>query len=200
MNSYTLSGINVPPEEFLRPFFGLDERICLRAFSDKPDSAFSGQKLECTLEGFSDIADSLRLHNKQQRGVYFVINYGGHEDADISRINAQFMEMDNLPLEEQLAKIQAFQLEPSLIVKTRKSLHCYWLVKNAKKDNFRHIQKQLVAYFGSDPACINESRVFRLPGFYHHKEDAILVECIKFNPELRYTQDQLGAALPEIPK
>ncbi len=193
MHNYSLTGINVPAEEFLRPFFALNEKICLRVFSDKPDSAFSGQKLECTLEGYSDIAETLRLHNEQNRGVYFVINFGGHEDADIVRINAQFMEMDDLPLEEQLVKIQAFPLEPSLIVKTRKSLHCYWLMTNAKKEKFRYIQKQLIAHFGADSACINESRVFRLPGFFHCKEEPILVECIKYNPELRYTQEQLEA-------
>jgi len=182
MNNYSLSGINVPPEEFLRPFFELKEKVCLRVFSDKPDSAFSGQKLECVLENFSDIYDTLKAHNDQGRGVYFVVNFGGHEDESITRINAQFMECDNLPLEEQLAKIQAFPLEPSLIVKTRKSLHCYWLIKNGDMSAFRRVQRKLIAYFVSDPACVNESRVFRLPGFYHHKEEPVLVETLKFNP------------------
>jgi putative DNA primase/helicase len=166
----------------------------------KPGSAFAGQKLECALEGFSDVADTLKAHNEQGRGVYFVVNFGGHEDSDISRINAQFMECDDVSLEEQLAKIQAFPLEPSLIVKTRKSLHCYWLIKNAKVERFRHVQRQLIAQFGADPACVNESRVFRLPGYYHCKEEPILVECIKFSPELRYTQEQLSAALPAMPE
>ena len=57
MADYNLRGINVPPEEFLRPFFDLKERVCLRVFSDKPGSAFSGQKLECQLEHFADVAD-----------------------------------------------------------------------------------------------------------------------------------------------
>ena len=199
MSEYSLRGVNIPPEEFLRPFFDLKEKVCLRVFSDKPDSAFSGQKLVTVLEDFDDLADSLKAHNNQGRGIYFVINYGGHEDSDITRINAQFMECDNIPLEEQLAKIRAFALEPSLIVKTRKSLHCYWLMKNAKVERFRPIQKRLIAYFGADPACVNESRFFRLPGYYHCKEEPVLVECIKFNPELRYTQRQLEAVLPELP-
>jgi len=198
-SNYTLQGINVPPEEFLRPFFELKEKVCLRVFSDKPDSAFSGQKLECDLENFSDIYDTLKSHNDQGRGVYFVVNYGGHEDESITRINAQFMECDDLPLEEQLAKIQAFPLEPSLIVKTRKSLHCYWLIKNGEVSAFRRIQRKLIAYFGSDPACVNESRVFRLPGFYHHKEEPVLVELVKFSPEIRYSQRELEAVLPDIP-
>lgn len=108
------------------------------------------------------------------------------------------MECDDLPLEEQLAKIQAFPLPPSLIVKTRKSLHSYWLIKGGKVENFRHIQRGLIAQFGADPVCINESRVFRLPGFLHCKEDPVMVECIKYNPEIRYTQEELAAVLPDV--
>ena len=182
MSSYSLAGINVPAEEFLRPFFALNEKVCLRVFADRKGSAFSGQNLECVLEEYTVMAESLRQHNEHNRGVYFVINYGGQTDEEIVRINAQFMECDNLTLEEQLVKIQAFPVEPSLIVKTRNSLHCYWLMKNAKKEKFRHIQRRLVAHFDADKNCINESRVFRLPGFNHCKEEPVLVECIKFNP------------------
>ena len=61
------------------------------------------------------------------------------------------------------------------------------------------MQKRLVAQFDGDPACVNESRVLRLPGFYHCKGDPVKVECIKFAPELRYTKKQLDAVLPVIP-
>jgi len=196
---YTLQGLGITAAEFLRPFFDPKEIICFRVFSDKPDSAFSGQKLECELSRFDEIEKTLKAHNEQGRGVYFVVNYGGHDDASITRINAQFAEMDDIPLEEQLAKIQAFPLEPSMIVKTRKSLHCYWLVKNANIEDFRRIQRKLVAQFGADPACVNESRVFRLPGFYHYKEEPVLVQLVKYNPELRYEQKDLEAVLPDIP-
>ncbi|WP_242965278.1 DNA-primase RepB domain-containing protein [Petroclostridium xylanilyticum] len=108
------------------------------------------------------------------------------------------MECDSLSFEEQLAAIEAFPVEPSLIVRTKKSLHTYWLMKDAKVENFRRVQKRLIAKFNGDPACINESRVLRLPGFYHCKEEPVMVECIKFSPELRYTQAELEAALSEI--
>jgi putative DNA primase/helicase len=62
------------------------------------------------------------------------------------------------------------------------------------------VQRQLIAHFGADPACVNESRVFRIPGFNHCKEEPIPVECIKYNPELRYTQQELSDVLPEIPE
>lgn len=191
--------LSIPLEEFLRPFFDPGETVCLRVFDDRKTGAFKGAKLECAAGKIATMTDILHRHNQQNRGIYFVINFGGHEDVDISRINAQFVECDNLSLEEQMAQIEAFPLPPSMIVKTKKSLHCYWLMKDAKLEDFRRVQKRLVLQFNGDSACINESRVFRLPGFNHCKAEPVMVECIKFNPELRYTQAELEAHLPQIP-
>lgn len=194
-----LKALNIPLEEFLLPFFDPSETVCLRIFDDRKTGAFKGMKLETTAGAISAMADTLHRHNRKNRGVYFVVNFGGHEDADITRINAQFMECDELSLEEQLAHIRGFPLEPSLIVKTRKSLHTYWLVKDGDVAAFRRVQKRLVARFGGDKTCVNESRVLRLPGFLHCKEEPVMVECVHFRPELRYTQAELEAALPEVP-
>jgi len=207
-NNYTLQGIDISPYEFLNAFFTPSENVCLRILKDRKESAFSGLNMDEQLKNFDKTNDDeepliiqkLKSHNEQNRGIYYVINYGGHEDGQITRINAQFMECDNLSFEEQLAQIKAFPIEPSLIVKTQKSLHCYWLIKKGNIQRFRHIQRQLVTQFGADPACVNESRVFRLPGFYHCKFDPVMVEVIKFNPELRYEQDELAAVLPDIPE
>jgi len=193
-----LQTLNVPLEEFLRPFFEPKETICLRVFDDKKTGTFRGMKLETTLSAIGSIVETLRIHNAKNRGIYFVVNYGGHEDDDISRINAQFVECDDVPLVEQMARIEAFPLEPSLIVKTRKSLHTYWLMKGADVASFRRVQKRLIAHFNGDKSCVNESRVLRLPGFQHCKEEPVRVECIKFHPELRYTQAELEAHLPQL--
>ena len=193
-----VKALDIPIEEFLRPFFDAGETVCLRVFSDRKDPAFKGAKLECPAGRIGGVMETLKKHNAKNRGIFFVVNYGGHEDADITRINAQFVECDSLSFEEQLAAIEEFPVEPSLIVRTKKSLHTYWLMKNAKVEDFRRVQKRLIAKFSGDPACVNESRVLRLPGFYHCKEEPVMVECIKFSPELRYTQAELEAALPEI--
>lgn len=192
--------LNIPLEEFLRPFFGSGERICLRVFDDKKTGTFKGAKLETTLSGLSGLMDTLKKHNEQSRGIYFVVNFGGHEDSDITRINAQFMECDELSLDEQLQQIEAFPLEPSFIVRTRKSLHTYWLIKNGDVAAFRRVQKRLAARFHGDRTCVNESRVLRLPGFDHCKEEPLAVECIHYHPELRYTQAELEQHLPPVPE
>ena len=193
-----MNPLNIPFEEFLRPFFEAGEKVCLRIFDDRKTGTFKGMKLECEAGKIGALVSTLQKHNDLNRGIYFVINYGGHEDADITRINAQFVECDDLPIGEQLEKIDAFPLPPSLIVRTRKSLHTYWLVKDARVDSFRRIQKKLIAHFQGDSACVNESRVFRLPGFNHCKEEPVMVDCVRFHPELRYTQAELEAVLPKL--
>lgn len=193
-----LKTLNIPIEEFIRPFFDVNETVCLRIFDDRKDGTFRGAKPECKAGKLCKMEPELRKHNAMNRGIFFTVNFGGHEDTEITRVNAQFVECDDLSLEEQLAQIEVFPLEPSIIVRTKKSLHTYWLMKNADVGKFRKVQKQLIARFNGDKACVNESRVLRLPGFNHCKGEPVSVECIKFNPELRYTQDELSAALPEI--
>ena len=139
-------------DEFLRPFFDSGETVRLRVFDDKKRGTFKGQKLECEIGRIDTMADTLRQHNDQSRGIFFVVNFGGGRDEDISRINAVFVENDSLSIEEQIARLEAFELPPSLMVKTAKSVHAYWLVSDVKVSDFSTMQKRLIAHFDGDPA------------------------------------------------
>jgi putative DNA primase/helicase len=189
--------INISTEQFLSSFFAAEENVCLRVFSDRKPSDFKGQKFFCRLKDLDRYLPILKDHNNKNRGIFFVVNQGGHEDKDIKRINAQFVENDTLSLEEQYKRLLSFPLKPSIIVKTRKSLHGYWLIKDGEVSLFRDIQKRLAQHFQGDKNIINESRVMRLIGYNHCKEEPCRVECIKFNPELKYTQAELIKHLPQ---
>ena len=192
--------INVTATDILGSLFNPADVVCFRVFDDKKRGLFQGAKLQCECGKYKSVEETLKQHNAQDRGVFFVVNYGGQDDESITRINAQFLEMDDGTFEEQQAKIDAFPLKPSMIVRTQKSLHVYYFMDStAKAGRFRTIQKQLVKQFGGDPMCVNESRVMRLPGFYHCKTDTrVMVECISFHPERKYTQDELSGLLPEV--
>ncbi|MDT9350221.1 phage/plasmid primase, P4 family [Clostridium perfringens] len=170
-------------------------RINIRIFSDKKGSGFKGKNLSFNIKDFQSKGKALMAHNEANRGIFFVVNSGGNSDRKINKINAQFFECDTLSLEEQLENISKFPLEPSIIVQTKKSLHVYFLIKNGKVEKFRDIQKKLAKHFNGDGSCINESRVMRVPGFYHCKEEPVRVKCIKFNPNLFYTQEDLEREL-----
>ncbi|MDM0483160.1 phage/plasmid primase, P4 family [Clostridium perfringens] len=170
-------------------------RINIRVFSDKKGTGFKGKNLSFNMKNFPSKSKILMAHNEANRGIFFVVNSGGNSDRKINKINAQFFECDTLSLEEQMENISKFPLEPSIIVQTKKSLHVYFLIKNGKVEKFRDIQKKLAKHFKGDGSCINESRVMRVPGFYHCKEEPVRVKCIKFNPNLFYTQEDLEREL-----
>ena len=170
-------------------------RINIRVFSDKKGTGFKGKNLSFNMKDFPSKSKILMAHNEANRGIFFVVNSGGNSDRKINKINAQFFECDTLSLEEQMENISKFPLEPSIIVQTKKSLHVYFLIKNGKVEKFRDIQKKLAKHFKGDGSCINESRVMRVPGFYHCKEEPVRVKCIKFNPNLFYTQEDLEREL-----
>lgn len=173
-------------------------RINIRVFSDKKGTGFKGKNLSFNMKDFPSKSKILIAHNEANRGIFFVVNSGGNSDRKINKINAQFFECDTLSLEEQMENISKFPLEPSIIVQTKKSLHVYFLIKNGKVEKFRDIQKKLAKHFNGDGSCINESRVMRVPGFYHCKEEPVRVKCIKFNPNLFYTQEDLERELSYI--
>lgn len=170
-------------------------RINIRVFSDKKGTGFKGKNLSFNIKDFPSKSKILMAHNEANRGIFFVVNSGGNSDRKINKINAQFFECDTLSLGEQMENISKFPLEPSIIVQTKKSLHVYFLIKNGKVEKFRDIQKKLAKHFNGDGSCINESRVMRVPGFYHCKEEPVRVKCIKFNPNLFYTQEDLEREL-----
>lgn len=183
--------------DVLGSIFAPEDIVCFRVFDDKKGGTFHGMKLECKCRDYlKDMEPQLMEHNKMGRGVFFVVNSGGQADKDISRINAQFVEMDDGTFEEQWKKINSFPLLPSMVIQTRKSLHVYWFMKKTDLGRFRDTQKGLVRWFEGDPACVNLSRVMRLPGFYHNKTDTpVMVRCVSSHPERRYTQEQLLAVL-----
>ena len=192
--------MNVTAMDVLSALFNPTDTVCFRVFEDRKTGVFQGAKLSCECGKYKNVEETLKKHNAMQRGIFFVVNYGGQEDAAITRINAQFFEMDDGSFEEQQKKIEDFPLQPSMVIRTQKSLHVYYFMDaTARVEKFRTIQKQLVQHFGGDPMCVNESRVMRLPGFKHcKKETPVEVTCISFHPERKYTQEQLSSLLPEV--
>ena len=206
---------SVSYDDFFAAFGYTDkDEIFFRTFKDKGEK--ESRNLSVHYRFLNGILDTLRNLNKENRGIFFVVNGGGQDDKSVKIARAQFMEIDpskedlervekgEVTLEEllsaQLEKILAFSLPPSILIITRKSIHCYWLIVNGKIDRFKEIQERLIQYFDSDKSIKNPSRVMRLYGFLHQKKDPVMVRLIKFNPELKYTQQQFHEVLPLLEK
>ena len=199
INNREAADLHIGIKEFAETLAGEDDTIHLRIFDDKKRGIFKGAKKSVKVNELADIDEELKKHNMQERGIFMVVNSGGQTDAEINRINAHFIEMDEGSFEEQYNKIKSFPVMPSMVIMTKKSLHTYWLMKDgAETSRFSDVQKALIKHFGGDPAIKNLSRVMRVPGFDHCKTDTpVKVICVWYHPELRYTQDELIKNLPE---
>jgi hypothetical protein len=214
--------------DFFTPFrTGPEELVCLRLMLPKkapkhlvrdyptqdspPISKIQIVAYPHLVDG-SEYMKDLRAENKR-RGIYCVVNPGGDSDLDITRFVATFSESDP-PDGADVAEFIANQLaiEPPLpystTMLTHKSLHRYWLIDGpCSREEWLLLQQGQIAYYQSDPAIMNESRVMRLPYFNHvrvdYVNDCLLykpIELHSFNPDRRYAFAQLQAAFPVGPE
>lgn len=189
--------------------YNLNDKIYFRTFTDdksklqEDQRGGDGRNYDAFLGEHDGLFKELHRQNDADpgRGVFFVVNGGGQNDRAVTRARAQFIDMDDGALDEQLEKINAFPLEPSIVIQTKKSLHAYWILDDdATIERWAPLQLRLINYFGSDPTIKNPSRVMRVPGFYHCKQEPrVMVKWIHFNGKKRYSQRELDAALPILP-
>ena len=66
-------------KKFLSAFFGENDDICFRVFSDRKaeEPEYKGNKYTEKLKNIDTLLPTLKQHNKKNRGVFFVINSGG---------------------------------------------------------------------------------------------------------------------------
>ena len=100
--------MDITAQEVLNSLFNADEMVCLRVFEDRGEGIFPGAKYTEECGKFASLEGTLRNHNAMNRGVFFTVNYGGHCDEAITRINAQFVEMDKANFDEQRRRIAAY--------------------------------------------------------------------------------------------
>ena len=183
---------------FLSALFDADDIVPIRLIDDKKRPDHYPKNISCKLSDLKPKLADFRTYNQDGFGVFFVPNGGGHKDKDVKVAKVQFIESDELTLEEQYKQIEAFPLKPSFLIQTKKSVHCYWKLEDGSIKRFRGIQVRLARFFKGDIKVQNESRCMRLPTFYHSKAEPVEVKLIAFDPERIYTQDAIEELLPEV--
>ncbi|NEP56852.1 MAG: DUF3987 domain-containing protein [Symploca sp. SIO2G7] len=143
------------------------DNVYMRGFlpSDHPNKA----------KDYGKKSDKLRYGEVEQwqaegRGVYFVVNGGGHCNADIKKCRAIFYEHDNLDKELQLNLWKDLGLpEPTVQIDTGgKSIHSYWVFdKPLVVEKWCPLQTDLLEMADADRSIKNPSRVMRLAGAWH---------------------------------
>lgn len=116
---------------------------------------------------FAKWATQLQLDNGNGRGVYVVVNEGGQDAKSITRVRAVYADFDPPKTAPMPA---SFPIEPHIVVESSPGKrHVYWLVDGLPLEEFKPVQKAIIAKFGSDPSINDLPRVMRLPGFLHQK-------------------------------
>jgi hypothetical protein len=196
---------------FLEKIFN-NEKINFRALKDN--------EKPINVNGYFDenMKDKLKQLNEQGYNIYFTVNSGGTKKEQINKINAFQIDCDcgkddkgnyfNLDIVNQykqnvLKRVQEFELVPSFIVDTRNGYHIYWLVDNAKVEQFEEVQKKLIHYFNSDERVYTPERIMRVPNFYWTKDinNQYLCTIYQYN-DVRYNANDfiqhLNSKVPDF--
>ncbi|MBD1913608.1 MULTISPECIES: hypothetical protein [unclassified Leptolyngbya] len=150
------------------------------------------QNLEATISTLPSIQDPYR-------GIYFVVNGGGHSKKDVAHPKAVFFEFDDRPPEDQFLVWREFGLpEPSLQIKTRHSVHTFYALDGScDPKDWEDFQEDLNAYLGSDQTIKEPCRLMRLAGSWHLEEGLEPTRCDIFHQsEARYRFEELRSLIP----
>ena len=149
--------------------------------------------------------NEIEAYQRQGRGVYFVINGGGHKNEDVTQGHAVFIEHDDLEKDIQRELWKTLQLpEPTFQVDTGgKSIHSYWVFSEPVAiEQWSQFQRDLLEYGDGDRSIKNPARVMRMAGAYHisHDDDGnpVYRQSKIINASAKtYSYEELREAIPE---
>ncbi len=161
----------------------LDEGEDAWLFQTFDDKGTRDKRLIKKMRGSLDShAASLAELNDRGAGVFVTVNKTagiGRKKPDITQVRALFVDLDGAPLEPLLSA----PVSPHIVTQTSPGrFHAYWRVSDCPVDQCESALKQLIGRYDADKSCSDRSRVLRLPGFYHRKQDPYLVNIYESNP------------------
>lgn len=140
----------------------------------------------------SEVYDKLVEYNNQRWGVFVCVNAtdgNGLKLENISAIRAHVADLDDrLSSHASYQQAMNSSLIPHFAVQTSPDkFHLYWLVKTYNHNEFYTEQQRKLAHLlNGDKQVVDATRVLRVPGFYHCKEEPFLVNCWQTSPNDRY--------------
>lgn len=171
---------NHETDELLNAIFAPDDFISMTTLK-----VFQQAQRRCEI---AKTATALQLESRNQHGqdVFFCpAIHNGMRPAkraglDFIGSRTHVIEYDNLPLDEQIARVRTFPIPATYAVFTgNKSIHWYWILQDVESpDQWSETQRRLLQYFdGSDQAMGRLTQPVRLPGFKHRKtgKDAVIL-------------------------
>lgn len=121
----------------------------------------------------------LTNYNNLGWGVFCNINQldgQGFNLNNVSTVRAHFADLDNTLTSHAMYE-KAVQEGACIAVQSSPGkYHVYWLMNPYNDNNrFTTIQRKIVQTYDGDKQIVDATRVMRVPGFYHHKQEPTLV-------------------------
>lgn len=173
-------------QKFLDLLDNTTDQFTFQTFDD--DNKRKGSRLVRVLHGtLEEHFDELSRLNSHGAGVFVTVNatnLNGRTKGDITKVRAVWQEDDNK--EE---NVPLLPLVPHMIVRSsERKYHRYILVNEDENafGQFSSVMRSMVRNYASDPNAADLSRVLRVPGFYHNKQEPQIVELIHESGEDPY--------------
>ncbi len=197
--------IQSPPAKDLsqaRQFLtALDEgtdQFTFQTYTDTPsgESGPNPDPLARIITGtFDSVKEKLIRLNEKGASVCVMVNQGdgnGAKNENVLRVRAVFSDYDH----DRLEPVYKAELEPHLIIQSSPGNHqVYWFCKDLPLDDFSGVQRRIADRFNCD-SVTDPSRVMRLPGFLHRKQDPVMVKILEEYPGQLYDAETILDAFP----
>ena len=181
--------------QFLNMFPG---RKTIQLFKDQKDCTEYPRFFHYDFDGDLPFEWVLKLEslNEKRMGVFMTCNITdgqGRKKENIIKVRAAVADMDGAPLDP------VWDYEPSMVVETSPNkYHCYFLADDIPLEGFSQLQKSIAYRLNSDDKVHDLPRVFRIPGFYHGKQDFFLSNII-YQSDIKHTFRELQEKFPPKP-
>lgn len=145
------------------------------------------------------LANTLAEYNSRGYGIFMTVNAMNPEGPrtleNVSSIRAHVADLDDLlTAQDSLQRAISSNLPPHFVVQSSQGkYHLYWLVEPyVGNDFYTQQQRKIIQLYNSDSHVTDATRVLRVPGFYHCKNEPQLVTCWGVSNNPRYTFQQIA--------
>lgn len=147
-----------------------------------------------------DLMPTLQRRNAQGYGVYYSLNETDGRGVKNANITAARV----IPLDlDETEPPDSWDIEPHMVMRSSPGRHQALFMIEPTTDFAlaQNVVRRMAAKFGGDPNVSDRARVFRMPGFIHHKATPYRSRIIDIEHfKRRYTLAELDKLLPPLPR
>jgi|SRR5579883_1267274 len=190
--------------EYIRDLFKPTDRvaICWKVHTEKH---FNQRIVTAELACSDRYQRFLRAMNAKGNNVYIGMNpirpeskYHRQKD-DIAEIRRIYLDIDTNAVEVLKTILDSELPTPSYVLNTSPGKYqIIWNVTRFERDQAEALMRSLCRHFHADPANVDISRVFRLPGLHNKKYDATFQVTARKLSSILYTPQEFPVADPAL--